>query len=55
MENITNELMKLDVENFEIEDINDLAIDAPATDAGLDASGDSCCCSCCSCCSSCCS
>ena len=56
MENITNELMKLDVENFEIEDINDLAIDAPDEAVSeLDASGDSCCCSCCSCCSSCCS
>ncbi|HEX8772728.1 MAG TPA: thiazolylpeptide-type bacteriocin [Pyrinomonadaceae bacterium] len=48
---LTNELQKLDVESFEIEDINDLSIDAPQEELAM--SGD--CCSCCSCCSSCCS
>jgi thiazolylpeptide-type bacteriocin precursor len=55
MQNITNELMKLDVENFEIEDINDLAIDAPDEASTELAASDGSCCSCCSCCSSCCS
>ena len=49
---LTNELNKLDVESFEIEDINDLSIDAPLEELAM--AGDSCC-SCCSCCSSCCS
>jgi len=49
---LNNDLAQLDVETFEIEDINDIGLDAPVIEGEeilLDAS------SCCSCTSSCCS